>query len=498
MVFRVTKQNPVKTQSECMVIPFFSATQLKQELSPWQDKIGSDLKLLLAKKHLSNLPDHITWLYPQQGSGVESILIVGGGKRNQFNAEALSRWLKQALMALKEKNLHEATFLYDPFHAIGIDGHQFGKGLAQQVHAVQYAFTQFKSKPKQCKALVNIQMISANTHAIQSLQQGFEEGDVIGRAIRMTKDVANMPPNICNPSYLAECAQKIAQQFSTIEVEVLDETELKRLGMNSYLAVGQGSENEAKLTILHYKGAADASSQPIVLIGKGITFDAGGISLKPAVAMDEMKYDMCGAAAVLGTIQAAAELQLPLNIVGLLAGSENLPSGSAYRPGDILTTHSGQTVEVLNTDAEGRLVLCDALSYASRFKPKYVIDLATLTGACIIALGHEYNALLSNDADLTSQLLNAAEKGGDKTWQLPLDEAFQTELDSPFADMANVGGRAAGTITAACFLSRFTQDYSWAHLDIAGTAWKSGRHKNATGRPVNLLVQFLLDQVNAG
>jgi leucyl aminopeptidase len=267
---------------------------------------------------------------------------------------------------------------------------------------------------------------------------------------------------------------------------------MAELGMNSYLAVARGSENEAMMAIIEYKGNADA--KPIVLVGKGLTFDSGGISIKPADGMDEMKYDMGGAASVLGTMHALAQLQLPINVIGVLAGCENMPGGNAYRPGDILTTMSGQTVEVLNTDAEGRLVLCDALTYVDRYDPETVIDVATLTGACIIALGHHTSGLLANHNPLAHELLNASEQAGDRAWRLPLFDEYQEQLESPFADMANIGGRPAGTITAAAFLSRFTKKYNWAHLDIAGTAWKSGKEKGSTGRPVPLLTQFLLNR----
>lgn len=264
--------------------------------------------------------------------------------------------------------------------------------------------------------------------------------------------------------------------------------------MNAYLAVGQGSQNESLMSVIEYKGNPDAEARPIVLVGKGVTFDTGGISLKPGEAMDEMKYDMCGAASVYGVMRMVAELNLPLNVVGVLAGCENMPGGRAYRPGDILTTMSGQTVEVLNTDAEGRLVLCDALTYVERFEPEVVIDVATLTGACVIALGHHISGLLSNHNPLAHELIGASEQAGDRAWRLPMADEYQEQLDSNFADMANIGGRPGGAITAACFLARFTRKYNWAHLDVAGTAWRSGKAKGATGRPVALLSQFLLNR----
>ncbi|CAJ1785774.1 Cytosol aminopeptidase [Aeromonas salmonicida] len=326
-------------------------------------------------------------------------------------------------------------------------------------------------------------------------EKAIAHGLAVAKGVRVCRDVANMPPNVCNPAYLAYLAsqaRRLADSFDNITTKVIGEQEMAELGMNSYLAVARGSENEAMMAIIEYKGNADA--KPIVLVGKGLTFDSGGITIKPAEGMDEMKYDMGGAASVLGTMHALAQLQLPINVIGVLAGCENMPGGNAYRPGDILTSMSGQTIEVLNTDAEGRLVLCDALTYVDRYDPETVIDVATLTGACIIALGHHTTGLLANHNPLAHELLNASEQAGDRAWRLPLFDEYQEQLESPFADMANIGGRPAGTITAAAFLSRFTKKYNWAHLDIAGTAWKSGKDKGSTGRPVPLLTQFLLNR----
>ena len=275
---------------------------------------------------------------------------------------------------------------------------------------------------------------------------------------------------------------------------VIGEQQMKELGMHSYLAVGNGSQNESLMSVIEYKGNSAEDARPVVLVGKGLTFDSGGISIKPAEGMDEMKYDMCGAAAVYGVMRMVAELQLPINVIGVLAGCENMPGGRAYRPGDVLTTMSGQTVEVLNTDAEGRLVLCDVLTYVERFEPEAVIDVATLTGACVIALGHHITGLMSNHNPLAHELISASEQAGDRAWRLPLGDEYQEQLESNFADMANIGGRPGGAITAGCFLARFTRKYNWAHLDIAGTAWRSGKAKGATGRPVALLSQFLLNR----
>jgi leucyl aminopeptidase len=310
----------------------------------------------------------------------------------------------------------------------------------------------------------------------------------------LARDLGNLPANVCTPGHIAKTARQLASGEKRLRVNVLDEADMKKLKMGSLLSVSAGSRQPAKLIALEYRGAA-AKEQPVALVGKGVTFDSGGISLKPGAAMDEMKFDMCGAASVLGTLKAVNQMQLPINVVGIVPATENMPDGLATKPGDIVTSMSGQTIEILNTDAEGRLILCDALTYASKFKPRCVIDIATLTGAAIIALGKVPSAVLGNDRSLIDALIKCGHQIEDKIWELPLWDEYQDQLKSNFADMANIGGRDAGTITAACFLSRFTKDYKWAHLDIAGTAWKSGEDKGATGRPVPLLTQYILSQV---
>jgi len=321
-------------------------------------------------------------------------------------------------------------------------------------------------------------------------QKALTRAEALAKGIALTRTLGDEPGNVCHPTYLAKEAQRIAKAHSTVKVEVLSEAEMKRLGMGAFLAVSAGSAQPGKLIVLRYSGGA-RNAAPHVLVGKGITFDTGGISLKPGPGMDEMKYDMCGAASVLGTLSAVAEAQLPVNVIGVIAAAENMPSGVATRPGDIVKTMSGQTVEILNTDAEGRLVLCDALTYAERFKPASVVDIATLTGAAVIALGSPATALYANNDDLAAALLEAGEGTGDRAWRMPLWEAYQKQLKSNFADMANIGGREAGSVTAACFLARFTKAYPWAHLDIAGSAWRTGADKGATGRPVRLLMRYL-------
>jgi leucyl aminopeptidase len=352
-----------------------------------------------------------------------------------------------------------------------------------------------KSKQdKSTKVLRKIQFGLLTTKVTAALETELTQAVAIAQGVVLAKDLGNLPGNVCTPTYLAQQAVALAKSHKTIKTTVLEENDMKKLGMGSLLSVTQGSAEPAKLITMEYHGA-DKKHRPIVLVGKGITFDSGGISLKPGAEMDEMKYDMCGAASVLGTMQAIAEMGLKLNVVGIIPSSDNMPSGTASKPGDIVTSMSGQTIEILNTDAEGRLVLCDALTYAAKFEPDTVIDIATLTGACIIALGHVASGLYSNQDTLAQELLTASEQSQDKAWRMPLWEDYQTQLDSNFADMQNIGGRPAGSITAACFLARFTKKYRWAHLDIAGTAWKSGKDKGATGRPVPLLTQYLINCV---
>jgi len=359
------------------------------------------------------------------------------------------------------------------------------RALADQGYKINSLKTQNKSK------LANFQVyLHVNKLATKEIKQGLKNGQAIAKGVDLTKDLGNLPPNICTPTYLASEAKKLAREYN-MKVTVLEQKQIEKLKMGSFLAVAKGSREAPKFIVLeHMKGPKN--KKPIVLIGKGITFDAGGISIKPSSDMDEMKYDMGGAATVLGVMKTVGELSLPLNIIMVVPTCENLPDGKAVKPGDIVKSMSGQTIEVLNTDAEGRLILCDALTYSERFKPEVVIDVATLTGACVIALGHHVSAVFSNYDPLADELKTAGEKALDPVWQMPMWDEYQPQLNSNFADMANIGGRAGGSITAACFLSRFAKKYNWAHIDIAGTAWKSGKEKGSTGRPVSLLSQFLI------
>ncbi|ORF09024.1 leucyl aminopeptidase [Snodgrassella alvi] len=350
-----------------------------------------------------------------------------------------------------------------------------------------YCFDKFKKDSKQ------VLLEKINYQSVHPINNHLSKAEAIIYGMNICKDLGNAPGNICTPAYLASSAAKIANDLGA-SARIINETEIQEMGMNALLSVAQGSTAGAYLIELQYHGASNNKDKPVVLVGKGITFDSGGISLKPGAAMDEMKFDMCGAASVIGTFAAAVKLKLPLNLVAIIPTCENMPSGNAVKPGDIVQAMNGLNIEVLNTDAEGRLILCDALTYAERFQPKAVIDVATLTGACIIALGHVAQGVLGNNQQLIDQLLQAADSINDKTWQLPLFEEYKEQLKSNFADLQNIGGRPAGTITAAAFLSYFTESYSWAHLDIAGTAWNSGNNKGATGRPVPLLLEYLIQQ----
>jgi len=364
------------------------------------------------------------------------------------------------------------------------------QALSQALADSSYAYTTTLSKPAP-RTLIRVSFLAATASA--RLKEGVRQAQAVVDGVEMAKEWANRPGNHATPSDLAQAARTLAKSCSAMNCEVLGLREVSRLGMGAFMAVAQGSAQPLKFIVLRYNGAAK-SRAPVVLVGKGITFDTGGISLKPGAEMDEMKFDMSGAASVLGVFHALAHLKPAINVVGLIPATENMPDGLAVKPGDVVTSMSGQTIEILNTDAEGRLILCDALTYAERFKPRAVVDIATLTGACVIALGAVRSGLFASDDALAEALLKAGEQSGDLCWRMPLDDAYGEGLKSRFADVANIGGRAAGSVTAAKFLQRFASRYPWAHLDIAGTAWKSGAAKGATGRPVGLLLQYLLNQ----
>jgi len=449
---------------------------------------------VLKRGDLQGKPGQTLLLQQLPGIKAERVLLVGTGKADELDNRQWRKVVTAVTGALKNLGGSDAALAPQDVQIKGRDAYARTRILMEVLAGGQYVFDRFKSKKADARPLSRITLLSDKTEQAQ-VEQAANHAQAITTGMNFARDLGNLPPNVCHPSYIAEQARQLGKDFKGLKVEVLDEKKLRELGAGSFLAVSQGSDQPGCIVVMQYNGGKKGE-QPYALVGKGITFDTGGISLKPGLGMDEMKYDMCGAASVLGTFRAALELQLPINLVGVLACAENMPSGGATRPGDIVTTLSGQTVEILNTDAEGRLVLCDALTYVERFKPRAVIDVATLTGACIVALGSQTSGLMSNDEELARQLLGAGQNADDRAWQLPLFDEYQEQLDSPFADIANIGGPKAGTITAACFLSRFTKAYAWAHLDIAGTAWISGgKEKGATGRPVPLLTQYLLDRI---
>jgi leucyl aminopeptidase len=377
-----------------------------------------------------------------------------------------------------------------------MDTYQRVRQTALLAAQAAYRYTQTKQPAAEAPApLAQLDCWIGAAAEADAAERGAAHGLAIGQGVSLARDLGNLPGNICTPSYLADQAVALGSDCDKLDVDILDEAAMAELGMGALLSVSRGSREPAKLIVMRYSGGGE--QKPIVLVGKGLTFDAGGISIKPSEAMDEMKYDMCGGAGVIGAIKTLCELDLPLNVIGVVPASENLPDGAANKPGDIVTSLSGQTIEILNTDAEGRLILCDALTYVERFEPELVVDMATLTGACIVGLGRHPSGLFANDDALAEELTTAGEASADRVWRLPLWDDYQQQLDSNFADMANIGGRDGGAITAACFLARYTKAYTWAHLDIAGTAWLTGKEKGATGRPVPLLSQFLLARAGA-
>lgn len=425
-----------------------------------------------------------------EGLKAERLVLVGLGDAAEFNNKTWTQANRTALTTVLSTTASDAL---NTLATLAIADLPATARLRQAVvlaGEAAYRFEQFKTTPKpQPVKLKSVQLL-LNDKANKAYSDAVAQGESIVAGMALTRDLGNLPGNICTPTYLANEAKKLAKTFG-LKCLILEKAAMEKLGMHSLLAVAKGSHQPPKFIVLEYM-AGKKTDKPVVLVGKGITFDTGGISLKPAAEMDEMKYDMCGAASVLGTLRAVAGMKLPINLVVIVPTTENMPGGSATRPGDIVSSMSGQTIEILNTDAEGRLILCDALTYAERFKPAAVVDVATLTGACVVALGQVASGLLGNNEQLIDQLRSAGTDTMDRAWQLPLWDDYQDLLKSPFADMANIGGRWGGTITAACFLSRFTKSYPWAHLDIAGTAWVQGKDKGATGRPVPLLTRFLM------
>jgi len=476
----------------CVVVGVFEAQPLSGAARALDTAIGGLIARVVKAGDIDGKAGSALFLPEVTGMGASRVLLVGLGKQDAFDQKAYGDAVKAAWRAISGTKIAQVTFTLAQLPIKDRSTAWATRAAILALRSEAWRFTRMKSQPDTPPRALKRVVFSVDVADEPAARCAVKEGNALANGMELTRELGDLPGNVCTPAYLAQVAKELAHDWK-MKVQTLGHKQIEALKMGAFLAVARGSVQPPQFIVLQYQGAS-AKSAPIVLVGKGITFDAGGISLKPGEGMDEMRYDMCGAGAVLGTLRAVAELGLKINVTGVIPACENLPSGMATKPGDVITSLSGLTVEILNTDAEGRLILCDALTYAKRFKPAAVIDIATLTGACVIALGHHNSGLFSTSDALAGELLDAAHEANDPAWRLPIDDAYQEQLKSNFADLANIGGRPAGSVTAACFLSRFAQDYPWAHLDIAGTAWQSGATKGATGRPVALLTQFLIDR----
>lgn len=475
--------------ADCLVIGVFENAPLQGSADLIDQTGNGALQQLIDSGDIETDWKHTTMLHGLDGVAAKRILVMGCGETEKFGAVRYDNVCHSAGRFLRDHATTSAHVCLHELEAGDMDTRWRLRQAAVCMDRANYRYTATKP-PKEHD---NEPLLSASFNAGDEMQAALDEAQGLARGYLRSRELGNLPPNICNPAYLAQTAHEIADSYEKVSVEILEQDEMAALKMSALLAVGRGSVNGPRLIILKYDGK-DESSQPIVLVGKGITFDTGGISLKAGLNMEQMKFDMGGAASVIGAFEACAKMQLPINLVCVVAAAENMPDGNAYRPGDVLTSMSGKTIEVQNTDAEGRLVLCDALTYSQRFNPYAIIDVATLTGACVVALGHHASAIMSKHDDLADELIEAGQNTIDRGWRLPLWDDYQPQLKSKFADMRNVGGMAAGSITAGCFLSRFTTDQRWAHIDCAGSTWIWGSDKGSTGRPVGLLTQYLINQ----
>ncbi|AEV27865.1 leucyl aminopeptidase [Azospira sp. APE16] len=491
MEFSIKSGSPEKQRSACVVVGVHEPRKLTLPAELLDNAARSYISDIIRRGDMEGKLGSTLLLHNVPGTLCDRVLLVGLGKEKEFREKEYCQAVRTAVKTLNETGSFDGVvFLTE----IPVKKRTVSWRVRQAAIVAQetvYRFDQLKSKKDEVRRpLRKLTFAVERRNELTPAEEALNQGLAIAEGMALAKNLGNLPGNLCTPTYLAEQATAMAQEHG-LECQILEKGEMEALGMFSLLSVARGSHQPPKFIVLQYKGGKK-EEKPLVLVGKGITFDTGGISLKPAAEMDEMKYDMCGAASVLGTIKAAALMKLPVNLTVIVPATENMPGGSATKPGDVVTSLSGQTIEVLNTDAEGRLVLCDALTYAERFEPETVIDVATLTGACVVALGAVATGLFSNNDSLARELAHCGDEAFDRAWHMPLWEDYQELLKSNFADMANIGGRYAGAITAACFLARFTKKFEWAHLDIAGTAWKSGADKGATGRPVPLLTHYLL------
>lgn len=494
MKFTVNTPGATRQRTACAIVAIYSDGVLSDSAKALDKASGGLISGVIHNRDIRGNAGETLLLTHTGKLPCKRILLVGLGTPAKLDQRGYRKGTRTAWSVLDKAGYADAISYLGLESVNDADAYRKARIAVETWHETSYRFTEMKSEPSPKTSRLKSIGLACETSAKSKVRLALKHATAIAAGVALARDLGNLPPNVCTPDYLVTRAQAIARTSKKLRLTALRATDLRKLRMGALLAVTQGSELPPRFIILQYRGTT-AKTKPVVLVGKGITFDSGGISIKPGAAMDEMKYDMCGGASVLGVMQAAAELDLPLNLVGIVPACENMPSGTATRPGDIVRTMSGQTVEILNTDAEGRLILCDALTYAQRFKPAALIDIATLTGACLIALGRVRSGLLSNSDELADALLGAGQNAGDRAWRLPLDDEYSELLKSPFADVANIGGRDAGTITAAAFLSRFVGKTSWAHLDIAGTAWIQGSNKGGTGRPVPLLMEYLLQSV---
>ena len=496
MDYFTTTSNAAKRASDCLIVGIYDRGKLSAGATDIDAASNGELRRLVKSGDLSSKLGRCVLLTHLNGVKAARVAVVGLGKSSEFDARAFCRAVASAISAVSNSKCKDVLNTLT-LEGVGDTGtYYLARQTVQTIGDALYRFTQMKSSRKNAQMpLKKIGLSVANRSDAAKAMLGAKHADAIVEGMSLAKDLGNLPPNVCTPTYLARTAQKLAKGNGKLTTRIINESDMKRLGMHSLLSVTAGTSEPAKLIVMQYKGGGKA--KPIVLVGKGVTFDSGGISLKPGPAMDEMKFDMCGAAGVIGTMATVAALKLPVNLNVVVPAVENLPGSNATVPGDIVKSMSGQTIEILNTDAEGRLILCDALTYSRRFKPDTIIDVATLTGACVIALGNHHTGLMSYDDTLSDEIVNAGINASDRAWRLPLSEDYAEQLKSNFADFANVGGRDGGAITAGCFLGKFTDGLKWAHLDNAGTAWKSGQKKGATGRPVPMLSEFVLSRCGA-
>ena len=491
------KINDVK--ADCLMVSVFDDGKLRGATKLVNTSNGKLIEDFIKNKDIQGKIGQ-TRIIPVTGKSYKRIVLVGCGAFEKFSQK---NYRKAVISALKKISLSNHKKIVSLIHdgAENINSpkkaYRMARVLAESWHAISYQYTTTKESNHKKLNLRRIEIGTNGKKATKDLKIGLEHGDAIGKATQLVRHLGDLPANICTPSYLASVARKIVSKNKSASLKVLNEAQMKKLGMNSLLSVTAGAQEPAKMIIAEFKNG-QKSQKPVAIVGKGITFDTGGISLKPSNKMDEMKYDMCGAATTIGLLQMVTDLNLPINAVFVVPACENIPSSTATLPGDVVKSMSGTTIEVLNTDAEGRLILADALTYTQRYKPKLIIDMATLTGACVVALGAHHSGLMSNSDQLAEKLFQCGQSTDDVTWRLPLTEEYANQIVSNFADVANIStrGSGAGTITAGCFLQKFVGDYDWAHIDIAGVAWAEGANKGATGRPMGLMSEFLINESN--